>query len=150
MALTATASRQAVNDIVSRLNIEHCERFTMSFNRPNLTYTVERKSSDRWAIEDMVAWVKEKHQGETGIIYCSSRRKCEETAVQLRDKHGLSAAHYHAEVDADEKVQIQQDWQSGKILIIVATVRDLRQFLLHSSDTTSQIAFGMGIDKHNG
>ena len=97
----------------------------MSFNRANLSYSVERKGGqgDKLAIKDMVEWINTKHQGHTGIVYCSSRQKCEDYAKLLREEYGLPAAHYHAEVDSQEKINIQRRWQNDDIKIIVATVR---------------------------
>jgi bloom syndrome protein len=70
-------------------------------------------------------WIKENHPRSTGIMYCFSKRECEEVAKQLREKNGLLARHYHAGMDSADKEQTQADWQSGKVKIVVATVRHL-------------------------
>src|SRR5262249_51412499 len=70
------------------------------------------------------------HDGESGIVYCLARKTCETLAKQLHDRYGIRCAHYHAGMAADERSNVQKEWQRGKYHVIVAT-----------------IAFGMGIDK---
>ncbi|KAI0817216.1 hypothetical protein GGR55DRAFT_619440 [Xylaria sp. FL0064] len=127
MALTATATRNVIVDVKHNLGIEKCEQFSQSFNRPNLYYEVRRKEKDNVAtIADLI---NSKYPGKTGIVYTLSRKSTETIAKKLRDQ-GIACHHYHAAMDPTEKVQIQRDWQQGKIKVVVAT-----------------IAFGMGIDK---
>ncbi|KAJ7070337.1 P-loop containing nucleoside triphosphate hydrolase protein [Mycena belliarum] len=125
MALTATADRKTIDDIMHRLQLRTPAVFQQSFNRTNLNYNVKPKRS----VDEMVAFIKQSHRNETGIIYRTGRDKCEKLAAQLRQK-GLSAKHYHAKLDPTDKETVQAEWQSGECQIIVAT-----------------IAFGMGIDK---
>ncbi|KDR81394.1 hypothetical protein GALMADRAFT_60334 [Galerina marginata CBS 339.88] len=129
MALTATANKRTVADIITQLKLKDHAFFTQSFNRTNLKYTVQRKKSN--GINDIISFIESRHHGEGGVIYCNSRQTCETVAQNLRDK-GLSAAHFHAGMLTQEKDQTVRDWQSGTTSIIVAT-----------------IAFGMGIDKAN-
>ncbi|KAI1422857.1 hypothetical protein F5Y12DRAFT_760367 [Xylaria sp. FL1777] len=127
MALTATATRNVIMDVKHNLGIEKCEQFTQSFNRPNLFYEVRRKEKENIAtIADLI---NSKYPGKSGIVYTLSRKSAENIAKKLRE-HGIASHHYHASVDPKEKEQTQQDWQKGKIKVVVAT-----------------IAFGMGIDK---
>ena len=119
MALTATANQQAVQDIIRGLQIGGCQSLKMSFNRPNLTYTVIRLSNK--VFDNMLNWINEQHQGHSGIIYCQSKAKCEEFAKALNSK-GLKANYYHADIDPETKIRVQKDWQDGEINIIVATV----------------------------
>ncbi|KAH8108200.1 ATP-dependent RNA helicase [Cristinia sonorae] len=129
-ALTATANPQTQDDVIKTLKISGCVRLTQPFNRPNLWYEVRRKNQKNQAtLHQIITFIRTKHLHHTGVIYCSSREKCEILAQQLRDA-GLSAKHYHAEIATEEKTQIQLEWQNDKCKIIVAT-----------------IAFGMGIDK---
>ncbi|KAJ6547228.1 hypothetical protein B0H19DRAFT_1032845 [Mycena capillaripes] len=125
MALTATADRKTVDDIIARLGLQNVARFEQSFNRTNLYYSVVPKQS----LDDMVNFIKQCHPNETGVIYRTGRDKCEKLADQLRKK-GLKAQHYHARMDPRDKERVQNEWQNGECHIIVAT-----------------IAFGMGIDK---
>ncbi|KAJ7470440.1 DNA helicase [Mycena latifolia] len=125
MALTATADRKTVDDILGRLKLQTPAVFEQSFNRTNLNYNVLPKRS----VDEMVSFIKQSHANQTGIIYRTGRDKCEKLAHQLRQK-GLRAKHYHAKMEPADKEMVQAEWQSGECQIIVAT-----------------IAFGMGIDK---
>ncbi|KAI9056668.1 ATP-dependent DNA helicase [Trametes sanguinea] len=127
-ALTATASPEVQGDIVTRLHLKIRAPWKLSANRPNLDYDVRHKGKN--VLDEIAGFIKSKWPRETGIIYCLSRDKCEEVAKLLRDKFQLSAKHYHAAMAEQDKAQVQQEWSSGRIRIIVAT-----------------IAFGMGIDK---
>ncbi|KZS99316.1 ATP-dependent DNA helicase [Sistotremastrum niveocremeum HHB9708] len=127
MALTATANEQVMNDVIDQLGICGCEMIMQSFNRPNLFYDVRPKLKN--VINDIASFIQ-LHKGQTGVIYCLSRNKCEEVAKELRDKYKLKAKHYHAQMSPEDKHKTQAAWQSGECEIIVAT-----------------IAFGMGIDK---
>jgi bloom syndrome protein len=117
MALTATADRKTVDDIMVRLQLKNPAVFEQSFNRTNLYYTVVPKRS----FDEMVGFIKQSHPNETGIIYRTGREKCEKLAHQLRQK-GLNAQHYHAKMKAGDKERVQNEWKSGECHIIVATV----------------------------
>lgn len=120
MALTATANEQVMNDVIDRLGITNCTLLTQSFNRPNLHYEVRPKK--RNVVAEINTFIQTHHRGQTGIIYCLSRNKCEEVAKELREKHGLKAKHYHAQMSVEDKHRAQSAWQSGECDIIVATV----------------------------
>ncbi|WVR05784.1 hypothetical protein IAU60_002809 [Kwoniella sp. DSM 27419] len=129
MALTATAQNKVEEDIIRSLNIQGCTVLRQSFNRPNLHYEVRpKKKSDLET--DIVAFIRTQPARSSGIIYCSSRDKCETLAKRLRDEHNLEAYHYHAGMAKGDRRKIQEGWQEHQFEIIVAT-----------------IAFGMGIDK---
>ncbi|KAF9810825.1 hypothetical protein IEO21_06773 [Rhodonia placenta] len=130
MALTATATGEAKNDIIAHLGIRGCIELTQSFNRPNLNYEVRLKKKK--VTDEIVDFIVTKHKNESGVIYCSSKVKCEEVAKNLRDKYGLKARHYHAGLDDRDRTVTMQEWKRGDFKIIVAT-----------------IALGMGIDKGN-
>ncbi|KAF5377371.1 hypothetical protein D9757_008039 [Collybiopsis confluens] len=129
MALTATANQIMVDDIKERLKLKNTAFFKQSFNRVNLNYLILDKKAK--VLDDIFNFIRTKHYGETGIIYCLGREKCEKVAEQLRKK-GLKAKHFHAHMASAEKEQVLMEWQSDRIQIVVAT-----------------IAFGMGIDKPN-
>ncbi|KAF9069237.1 hypothetical protein BDP27DRAFT_1363534 [Rhodocollybia butyracea] len=129
MALTATANQVMVDDIMKRLKLRDCAFFKQSFNRANLKYLIREKKSK--IIDDVCTFITSKHRGETGIIYCLGRDKCEKVAGQLRQR-GMKAKHFHAQMSSAEKEQVLDEWQTDRIHIVVATV-----------------AFGMGIDKPN-
>jgi bloom syndrome protein len=127
IALTATATQVVRTDVVANLGIQNCRQFSQSFNRPNLSYEVLPKS--KGIINTIADLIKEKHSGKSGIIYCLSRKSCEQVAKKLSDL-GISAFHYHAGMEPAERSGVQRKWQKNEYHVIVAT-----------------IAFGMGIDK---
>ena len=124
MALTATANKRTVCDIISQLKLrkDHIS-FTQSFNRINLNYIVKTKRGS--PLNDLTSFITSKHQGHAGIVYCLARQTCETVARNMRDRFGLNAAHFHAGMATAEKDQVIDDWQSGKVCIIVATVSHL-------------------------
>jgi ATP-dependent DNA helicase RecQ len=126
IALTATADPQTRGEIIERLNLEDARVFVSSFDRPNIRYMVEDRGDGRAQLLD---FIRSSHAGESGIVYCLSRRKVEETAEWLVER-GLRALPYHAGLDSSTRARHQQMFQEDDAVIIVAT-----------------IAFGMGIDK---
>ncbi|KFA70426.1 hypothetical protein S40285_00649 [Stachybotrys chlorohalonatus IBT 40285] len=129
MALTATATQNVIVDIKHNLGMNNCQVFSQSFNRPNLYYEVRPKSSNAVTMENIATLIKSKYRNVSGIVYTISRKASENVAEAL-SKHGITARHYHAGVDPQEKVDVQTSWQKGIVKVVVAT-----------------IAFGMGIDK---
>jgi ATP-dependent DNA helicase RecQ len=125
MALTATADEPTRAEILSHLDIAEADAFIAGFDRPNIRYAIEEKDNPRAQIK---AFLK-RHEGESGIVYCLSKRKTEETAAWLRDQ-GHDALAYHAGMDKAAREANQMRFQHGDAVIMVAT-----------------IAFGMGIDK---
>ncbi len=125
IALTATATPKVQLDIQKNLQMEEADVFISSFNRKNLYYEVRPKKETK---KQLIRFLKE-HKGQSGIIYCLSRKKVEEIA-QLLNVNGFKAVPYHAGLDADVRVKNQDDFLNEEVDIVVAT-----------------IAFGMGIDK---
>ena len=125
MALTATATDRVREDIVLQLQLRNPSRFVASFNRGNLTYLVVARSQPLNQILD----VANRHDGESGIIYCASRNGTERLAKRLSEQ-GLRCAAYHAGLDAATRSKNQEAFIRDEIQIVCAT-----------------IAFGMGIDK---
>ncbi|PPJ57788.1 hypothetical protein CBER1_00116 [Cercospora berteroae] len=137
MALTATATSRVKDDTIHNLGMKkdgsnRCQVFTQSFNRDNLYYEVRPKPKGSQDVAAIAGLIKESHAKETGIVYCLSRKNCEDIAQSLVKNHGIRAEHYHAGLEGPAKAAVQQAWQAGQIKVIVAT-----------------IAFGMGIDKSN-
>lgn len=126
IALTATADKQTRQDIQQKLRISARE-FIASFNRPNIFYEVLRKQKP---IAQLEAFLKTR-PGQSGIIYCNARQRCEELAAQLAAL-GYQALAYHAGMPHSQRRQVHQQFLADTAKIIVAT-----------------IAFGMGIDKAN-
>ena len=127
IALTATADRLVRSDIVKCLEIPDAEVLVSSFNRPNISYTVEPK---RNSFERLLQYL-EKRKDESGIIYCLSRNSVTNLADDLREA-GYSALPYHAGLEKAERERHQELFLNDEVKIVVAT-----------------IAFGMGIDKSN-
>ena len=126
IALTATATEATHREITSRLRMEGAEHFVASFDRPNIQYRIEPKASPR---EQLLRLITREHKGESGIVYCLSRKSVEQTAEALVAR-GIPALPYHAGLDAAVRQEHQERFLREDGLIIVAT-----------------IAFGMGIDK---
>jgi len=125
IALTATADAPTRREIVERLALESAKQFVASFDRPNICYRVVEKDEPRRQLKDFLST----HAGESGIVYCLSRRKVEDTAEWLNEQ-GVSALAYHAGMDTASRTQNQQRFLREDGIVMVAT-----------------IAFGMGIDK---
>ncbi|KAI9249995.1 P-loop containing nucleoside triphosphate hydrolase protein [Sporodiniella umbellata] len=128
MALTATANDAVQKDVIHNLSIKHCKFMKQSFNRTNLVYEILEKKGKRH-LDDISDFIK-KHSNESGIIYCTSRKDCEQVAETLRKNYRISTKHYHGKMTSSERSEVQTEWQTNRIRVIVAT-----------------IAFGMGIDK---
>ena len=126
IALTATADERTRREVVARLRLRDAVMFISGFNRPNIRYRITLKKGAR---EQLLAFVESEHEGDSGIVYCLSRKRTEDVAEWLRGK-GHDALPYHAGMTADDRRRNQERFQSESGVIIVATV-----------------AFGMGIDK---
>src|SRR5207249_1258989 len=94
LALTATATRRVAGDIIRQLGMKKPEGFKGSFFRPNLIITAHKKGSGRNTRNDILGIVRA-HPGESGIVYCLSRKSVESAAEWLRTR-GVRAAAYHA------------------------------------------------------
>ncbi|NBR37607.1 MAG: RecQ family ATP-dependent DNA helicase, partial [Chitinophagales bacterium] len=125
IALTATATPKVQLDIQKNLNMLDAKVFKDSFNRSNLYYEIRPK---REVEKEIIKYVRSK-EGQSGIIYCLSRKKVEEIA-ELLQVNGIKALPYHAGLDAESRAKHQDMFLMEEVNVIVAT-----------------IAFGMGIDK---
>ena len=126
IALTATATGQVRQDIVAQLGLGQPEIFVSGLDRPNLHYTVRNKY--RGSFQTLLNLLK-KHDGESAIIYRSSRKDTEAMAEDLCGQ-GFTALPYHAGLERATRQDTQERFIRGETPVIVAT-----------------IAFGMGIDK---
>ena len=124
-ALTATADTMTRRDIVHRLFGGEAEIIVLGFDRPNIRLSVERKNDWKRQLRAFIA----RHRNESGIVYCLSRRKTEETAALLA-ADGVRALAYHAGMDNSLRSAGQNAFMTEPGAVIVAT-----------------IAFGMGVDK---
>ncbi|MGH1377043.1 MAG: DNA helicase RecQ [Alphaproteobacteria bacterium] len=124
IAVTATADAPTRKDIIERLDLP--QLYLSSFDRPNITYNVSIKDNPR---QQLLRFLKTRSKDESGIIYCLSRKKVEETAIWLSNQ-GYNALPYHAGLDKDVRSNNQERFIKDENVVIVAT-----------------IAFGMGINK---
>jgi ATP-dependent DNA helicase RecQ len=126
-AYTATATPAVRDDIAVQLRLEEPEVLVGSFDRPNLVYKVRRRTDGL----GQVCAVLDRHEGESGIIYCIRRADVDRMCARLGGK-GYSALPYHAGMENDDRKRNQDAFVREDVQTIVATV-----------------AFGMGIDKSN-
>ncbi|PUB89354.1 MAG: DNA helicase RecQ [gamma proteobacterium symbiont of Ctena orbiculata] len=127
IALTATADTPTRSEITQRLNLQQAVEFIASFDRPNIRYQITENDGN--ARERLLRFIREEHPGDSGIVYCLSRKRVEETAAWLRSRE-IEALPYHAGMDNQSRQSHQRRFRQEEGIVIVAT-----------------IAFGMGIDK---
>ncbi|CAH9049618.1 ATP-dependent DNA helicase RecQ [Pseudoalteromonas holothuriae] len=127
MALTATADTATRRDIVQQLGLNQPYIHTGSFDRPNIRYTIEEKFKP---LSQLMRYLKTQ-KGQSGIIYCTSRKRVDDISQKLADA-GFNAAAYHAGMSNEQRQFVQTAFSRDDIHIVVATV-----------------AFGMGINKSN-
>ncbi|KAI9397944.1 hypothetical protein POPTR_003G104300v4 [Populus trichocarpa] len=134
VALTATATQKVQYDVMEMLRIPKCVKFVSTVNRPNLFYTVRSKSSvGKVVVDEIAEFIQESYSNsESGIVYCFSRKECEQVAAELRER-GIAADYYHADMDVNAREKVHTWWSKNKLQVIVGTV-----------------AFGMGINKPDG
>ena len=126
-AFTATATERVRRDIAGELRLQDPLVLVGSFDRPNLVYRVLRRGN----LHSQLLTVLARHEGEAGIVYCSSRREVEALAEWLQGE-GRSAVPYHAGLSDEVRSRNQELFLDERVDIVVATV-----------------AFGMGIDRSN-
>jgi ATP-dependent DNA helicase RecQ len=130
IALTATADKTTQRDIIKQLKLKSENVFVSSFDRANLSLKVKRGMSEKDKLKEIVQFINRK-KGQSGIIYCLSRKGTEKMVADLKTQ-GITAASYHAGMSAEARSKIQEEFINDNISVICAT-----------------IAFGMGIDKSN-
>ena len=126
-AFTATATREVKDDIVCTLRLHDPKVLVTGFDRPNLYFQVERTRRK----DDFVIQYLRDHPGESGIIYCATRKNVDKLQ-ELLTEYGFAATKYHAGLSAETRRKNQNDFIYDTAPVIVATN-----------------AFGMGIDKSN-
>lgn len=126
IGLTATADTPTRKDIVERLDLANGHTFISGFDRPNINYSIIPKNN---AKQQILSFIKQYHDNESGIVYCLSRKATEETAAWLCEQ-GFNALAYHAGMTGEVRAKNQNRFLREEKVIMVAT-----------------IAFGMGIDK---
>ncbi len=124
-AYTATATARVRQDIMSQLGLRDAAELVGSFDRPNLVYRVLARATLKAQILDVL----ERHRGQAGIIYCTSRKEVDSLSQWLNDT-GWRSRPYHAGLPDDERSRNQDAFLNEEVDLVVATV-----------------AFGMGIDR---
>ncbi len=128
LALTATATPRVQQDIIDTLQISEGTSFIGDLNRENLFLSVQHKTAD--ATGQVIEFVR-RHENESGIIYCSTKKQVDDLAAALIEED-VSALPYHAGLRSDTRTEYQNRFNQDDVQVMVAT-----------------IAFGMGIDKSN-
>ena len=128
VALTATATPKVQSDIVKNLGLRNPNIFISSFNRANLFYEIQPKTTKEQTVKSITKFISH-HKGKSGIIYTLNRKTTEELAEVLM-ANNIKAVAYHAGLDQKLRATRQDQFLNEDVQVIVAT-----------------IAFGMGIDK---
>ncbi len=124
LALTASATPEVQEDICVKLKFVNGRSFRQSFERPNLSYSLFEVDSKINKLVEILNNVP-----GTGIVYCRSRKQCQNISALLR-MNNIQSDFYHAGLSQDERNRRQQEWLGNHIRVMVCTN-----------------AFGMGIDK---
>ena len=131
LALTATATAEVRRDIIAQLDLDAPHEHLGSFYRPNLRLHAVKKGGDSPEVREAILRLVRARAGQSGIIYCLSRKSTESTADYLRSQ-GVRALAYHAGLDPQARDAAQEAFRRDDVEVVTAT-----------------IAFGMGIDKSN-
>lgn len=126
IALTATATKEVLDDTILQLQLEEPQVFTTSFVRDNLSYEVYKEDDKLYRLQQIL-----KNNTGAAIVYVRTRSTASEVSNQLNDL-GISSTFYHGGISAEDKKSRLEDWRNGKVTTMVATN-----------------AFGMGIDHPN-
>ncbi len=125
-AFTATATQEVTAEIKEILKFRNATERITGFDRPNLFYKVSAPSNKFRYLSN---YLSDHAEGESGIIYCTTRKTVESLSKKLCD-NGYTAVGYHGGMDSEIRKRVQEDFMFDRSQLIVATN-----------------AFGMGIDK---
>ncbi|CAN2250679.1 RecQ family ATP-dependent DNA helicase [Bacillus vallismortis] len=128
LALTATATKDTLQDVMNLLELQHAEQHLNSVNRPNIALRVEQAAHTAEKIDRVIQLV-ENLQGP-GIVYCPTRKWAEELAGEIKSKTSSRADFYHGGMESGDRILIQQQFIHNQLDVICCTN-----------------AFGMGVDK---
>jgi ATP-dependent DNA helicase RecQ len=125
IAVTASATTAVQKDIIKSLKLKKPNHFVGSLERNNISYNIVKTENK---LNKVISYCKDT-QGQTGIVYCQTRRSVKQVVTQLR-AHSVSAGIYHGGLSAEDRKYMLKEWMEGRLKVMVATN-----------------AFGMGIDK---
>jgi len=126
IALTATADEATRKEMLARLKLQGARVFIASFDRPNIRYRIAERDNPR---KQLLQFIQEEHAGESGIVYCFTRKSVDEVAEFLVEE-GINALPYHADKEHETREEHLTRFVREDAVVMVATV-----------------AFGMGINK---
>ena len=107
LGLTATATEQVKDDMAARLGITNrVIYFQSSFNRPNLCYEIRNKKQIKSIEADIASLVKTRFKQKCGIVYCPTKKECEQLAEILKRNHGIKCDFYHGELGYKKRQEI--------------------------------------------
>jgi ATP-dependent DNA helicase RecQ len=124
IAVTASATKEVIEDISKKLELKKPQIFRQSFGRNNLRYVVQQEENKTERLLKII-----KNIGGSGVVYVKNRKRTEQIATSL-NKLKISADFYHAGIKNSIRAEKQEKWLNNKFQVMVATN-----------------AFGMGIDK---
>ncbi|WP_335869758.1 RecQ family ATP-dependent DNA helicase [Bacillus sp. 2205SS5-2] len=130
LALSATATEKVRQDIVMTLDIEKAAERISSVDRPNIGIIVEKVETYDAKVDRLKSLISELEK--PGIVYFSSKKVADEMARLLNERDGIQASSYHAGLDQEQRILIQQQFLINQLNVICATS-----------------AFGMGINKED-
>ncbi|MDM5187774.1 ATP-dependent DNA helicase RecQ [Bacillus sp. DX4.1] len=130
LALTATATKEVLQDIVESLKLTNVKQHLYSIDRPNIAMQVQFVQTIEEKKEALLTHVT--YLQGPGIIYCSSRAWTERLTEYLRSKGIIDVAYYHGGMEHEERMLIQQQFMNDQLRLVICTS-----------------AFGMGVNKPN-
>ena len=119
MALTATATDKVLSDIKHLLGIDGCKVFTQSFKRSNLNIKILSKNTS--SVQDIIDSIRTQYNNKSGIIYCHSRKQCEQLSSKLKI-YNVQCEFYHAGLSRKDRENIQSNWIDNKHTSWVTTI----------------------------
>ncbi len=122
-AMTATADAGMQREIIRSLSIHRVRKVQLPHIRENLRYEVRTTLNVPGEILRMCLQTPCKT-----LVFCATRSGAEWLAELLR-KNGVSAAFYHAGLERQQRLDIQEAFRTGRVEVLCATS-----------------AFGMGVD----
>ena len=129
LAVTATATKQVVEDIICNLNLKNHKIIRANYDRPNLYLKCSMVNKGDIKVDIISPYIM-KYKNDKIIIYCNSRKDTTLLAEEINNKYKINCASYHAGMTKEKRIKIQTEFSDNLIKCIVSTV-----------------AFGMGIDQ---